>query len=790
MQVSYNWLKELVDIDVPAHDLSEKMSTSGIEVEGVEVRSEGLSKLVVGEVLSTEAIPETHLNICQVNVGEELPTQIVCGAPNIKAGIKVIVALPGARIAGNYKIKKGKIRGVESLGMICSLQEIGFPENIVPKEYAEGIYYLPNDAVSGDEIFDYLEMHDEVLELSITPNRADALSMRGVAHEVAAIYEGKTVHFDEKVITESDVKTSDKVSVSVESDKVTTYMMRVIENVTVAPSPQWLQNRLMSEGIRPINNIVDVTNFVLMYFGQPLHAFDYAKFEDKAVVVRQAKDDETVTTLDGVDRELAKEDTIITVAGKAVALAGVMGGKDTEVSAKTTTIALEAAIFDGTSIRKTSQKFNLRSESSARFEKGINQADVTNALDYAAAMIVELAGGTLTKGIVANNDFTAKDVTVSITVDKLNRSLGLSLDTAAIISIFDRLGFTTAVTGDQLDVTVPPRRWDISIEADLIEEVARIYGYDNIPNTLPQAGNTIGELTPAQRLSREVRTTLEGAGLSEVISYSLTTAEKAVQFTKLPVAQLTALAMPMSEERSTLRVNLISGLLDIVSYNLARGNDRLALYEVGKVFATLGNETDKRPTELPQVAFALTGKDYDFYAIKGIIEALLLKFEQVRFEADQSIDELHPGRTARILIGETEVGFVGQVHPLVAKVYDISETYVANLDLSALLLKQPEQVIFTDIPKFQASKRDIALLVDRATTNQDILDLIQGSKVKTLIKADLFDVYTGENVASDKKSLAYTLTFQSADKQLTDDEITAAVAKITKNILASGAEIR
>lgn len=790
MQVSYNWLKELVDIDVPAHDLSEKMSTSGIEVEGVEVRSEGLSKLVVGEVLSTEAIPETHLNICQVNVGEELPTQIVCGAPNIKAGIKVIVALPGARIAGNYKIKKGKIRGVESLGMICSLQEIGFPENIVPKEYAEGIYYLPNDAVSGDEIFDYLEMHDEVLELSITPNRADALSMRGVAHEVAAIYEGKTVHFDEKVITESDVKTSDKVSVSVESDKVTTYMMRVIENVTVAPSPQWLQNRLMSEGIRPINNIVDVTNFVLMYFGQPLHAFDYAKFEDKAVVVRQAKDDETVTTLDGVDRELAKEDTIITVAGKAVALAGVMGGKDTEVSAKTITIALEAAIFDGTSIRKTSQKFNLRSESSARFEKGINQADVTNALDYAAAMIVELAGGTLTKGIVANNDFTAKDVTVSITVDKLNRSLGLSLDTAAIISIFDRLGFTTAVIGDQLDVTVPPRRWDISIEADLIEEVARIYGYDNIPNTLPQAGNTIGELTPAQRLSREVRTTLEGAGLSEVISYSLTTAEKAVQFTKLPVAQLTALAMPMSEERSTLRVNLISGLLDIVSYNLARGNDRLALYEVGKVFATLGNETDNRPTELPQVAFALTGKDYDFYAIKGIIEALLLKFEQVRFEADQSIDELHPGRTARILIGETEVGFVGQVHPLVAKVYDISETYVANLDLSALLLKQPEQVIFTDIPKFQASKRDIALLVDRATTNQDILDLIQGSKVKTLIKADLFDVYTGENVASDKKSLAYTLTFQSADKQLTDDEITAAVAKITKNILASGAEIR
>lgn len=790
MQVSYNWLKELVDIDVPAHDLSEKMSTSGIEVEGVEVRSEGLSKLVVGEVLTTEAIPDTHLNICQVNVGEEVPTQIVCGAPNIKAGIKVIVALPGARIAGNHKIKKGKIRRVESLGMICSLQEIGFPENIVPKDYAEGIYYLPNDAVNGDEIFDYLEMHDEVLELSITPNRADALSMRGVAHEVAAIYEGKTVHFDEKVITESDVKTSDKLAVSVESDRVATYNMRVIENVTVAPSPQWLQNRLMSEGIRPINNIVDVTNFVLLYFGQPLHAFDYDQLQDKKILVRQAKAHETLMTLDGVERELSDADIVITVAGEPVALAGVMGGKETEVSAKTTTIALEAAIFDGTTIRKTSQNFNLRSESSARFEKGINQADVKHALDYAAAMIVELSSGNLTQGIVSNNDFAAKDVTVSITVDTINRSLGLNLDTQAIISIFDRLGFTTAVTGDTLAVTIPPRRWDISLEADLIEEVARIYGYDNIPNTLPQAGNTIGELTPQQRLSREIHTLLEGAGLSEVISYSLTTAEKAVQFTKLPVEHLTSLAMPMSEERSTLRVNLISGLLDIVSYNLARGNDRLALYEVGKIFATLGSEMDSRPTELPQVAFALTGKDYDFYAIKGIVEALLLKFDQVRFEADHAISELHPGRTARILIGELEVGFVGQVHPVVAKNYDISETYVASLDLSALLLMQPEQVIFTDIPKFQASKRDIALLVDRTTTNQDILDLIQESKVKTLIKAELFDVYTGANVPSDKKSLAYTLTFQSANQQLTDDEITAAVAKITKKILASGAEIR
>ncbi|WP_172208351.1 phenylalanine--tRNA ligase subunit beta [Lactococcus hodotermopsidis] len=790
MQVSKNWLKELTNIDVTSHDLSEKMSTSGIEVEGVERRSAGLSKLVVGEVLETQQIPETHLNICQVAIGEEQPTQIVCGAPNVKSGIKVIVALPGARIAGNHKIKKGKIRGVESLGMICSLEEIGFPENVVPKAYVDGIFYMPETAENGAEIFDYLDMHDEVLELSITPNRADALSMRGVAHEVAAIYENTHVNFDEKMLIESDEKTSDKIAVEVATDKVLTYKMRLIEEVKIAPSPQWLQNRLMNEGIRPINNVVDVTNFVLLYFGQPLHAFDYNKFDEKKILVRKAENGEKITTLDSSERELTDEDIVITVAGKPVALAGVMGGENTEITDSSTSVALESAIFDGTSIRKTSQKFNLRSEASARFEKGINQADVEIALDYAAAMIAELAGGKIAAGVVSNNDFTAKDVTVSITLDKINRALGLLLNELEVTAIFDRLGFVTTVTNETFNVTVPPRRWDIAIEADLVEEVARIYGYDNIPNTLPNVSNTIGELTAMQKFRRVIRTNLEGAGLSEVISYSLTTPEKAVQFTKFPTENLTALAMPMSEERRTLRLNLTSGMLDIVRYNIARGNDKLAIYEIGQVFAKFGNETDNRPTELPTVALAMTGKAYDFYDIKGVVENLLTKFDKVRFEADKAIGELHPGRTARVIVGEIEVGFVGQVHPTTAKAYDIPETYVASLDLTVLLANQPEQVIFTDIPKFQASRRDMALLVDRHVTNQEILDIITSSKVKTLAKVELFDVYTGENVASTKKSLAYTLTFQSAENQLTDDEITAAVTKITKKLGEFGAEIR
>ncbi|MFV8212746.1 phenylalanine--tRNA ligase subunit beta, partial [Streptococcus pluranimalium] len=371
MLVSYKWLKELVDIDVPSSELAEKMSTTGIEVEGVEIPAEGLSKLVVGHVISCEDVPETHLHLCQVDTGDEEPRQIVCGAPNVKAGIKVIVALPGARIADNYKIKKGKIRGMESLGMICSLQELGLPESIIPKDFSDGIQILPEDAVPGDSIFPYLDLDDEIIELSITPNRADALSMRGVAHEVAAIY-GKSVHFPEKAVTEDAKKASQVIDVAIASDKVLTYASRVVENVTVTPSPQWLQNLLMNAGIRPINNVVDVTNYILLYFGQPMHAFDLDKFEGNQIMARDARDGETLVTLDGEERQLTVDDVVITVADKPVALAGVMGGTDTEIDNASKTVVLEAAVFDGKSIRKTSSRLNLRSESSSRFEKGIN----------------------------------------------------------------------------------------------------------------------------------------------------------------------------------------------------------------------------------------------------------------------------------------------------------------------------------------------------------------------------------------------------------------------------------
>ena len=786
MLVSYKWLKEYVDIDVPAADLAEKMSTSGIEVEGVESRQDGLKSIVVGEVVSCEDIPETHLHLCQVNTGDAEPRQIVCGAPNVKEGIKVIVALPGARIAGNYKIKKGKMRGYESLGMICSLGELGFPDSVVPKEYADGIYIMPSDAKVGDDVFKYIGMDDEVLELSITPNRADALSMRGVAHEVAAIYD-KKVNFPNVELKEDDKKTSDEIAVQVDSAKSKTYKSRIIEDVKVGPSPLWLQNLLMNIGVRPISNVVDVTNYILMYFGQPMHAFDLDTFKERKILVRDARDGEKLTTLDDVERELTSDDLVITVADKPVALAGVMGGLDTEITEKSTNVVLEAALFDGASIRKTSQKFNLRSESSARFEKGINEADVTLALDTAAAMIAELAGGKILNGVVESNDYKPQSVDVAITLTKINSSLGTDLTIDQVVAIFDQLGFETNIDGENLVVTIPPRRWDITIEADLVEEVARIYGYDNLPSTLPNAGNTIGELTPMRKLRRDTRTVLEGAGLTEVISYALTTPEKASQFTKVST-ELVSLAMPMSEERQTLRNSIIPGMLDIVNYNMARGNSDLAIYEVGNVFVKFGNEDDGRPTELPQVAMAFTGNT-DFYQAKGVVETLLQDMD-LRFEKETKLEDMHPGRTARVIVSGKEIGFVGQVHPAVAKAYDIPTTYVASLDLTGILENKPEQVVFTEIPKFPAVKRDLALLVKRDTENQEVLDIIDSAKVKLLKNVSIFDVYTGENVPTDKKSLAYSLTFQNPEQTLTDEEINSAMNKIVKKLNEAGFEVR
>lgn len=806
MLVSYKWLNRYVDLsDVTPKELADKMSVTGIEVEGITVPEEGLKKIVVGEVKECIPHPDSdHLSICQVDIGEEELSQIVCGAPNVKAGIKVIVALPNSRIAGNVKIKKGKMRGQVSNGMICALQEIGYPDSVVPKEYAEGIYYLPQDAVNGEPVFSYLDMDDALIELSITPNRADALSMRGVAYEVGAIYR-QTPVFEEEKLVESEKTATDKISVSVEDkDLVPAYQIRVIENVKIQPSPQWLQNLLMNEGIRPINNVVDVTNYILLLFGQPLHAFDYDKLGSKEIVVRHAKDEEKIVTLDGETRDLTTDNLVITNGMEPIALAGVMGGLDSEITETTTTVALESALFDPVSIRRTAKQFNLRSESSARFEKGINQATVGEASDAAAAMIVSLAGGEVLQGAVKGSEVKAESVEVSITLDRINRYLGTELTTADINEIFEALGFDYQQDKGEYTVVVPPRRWDIHIEADIIEEVARIYGYDRLPSTLPSGETVAGSLTNEQSATRKVRTVLEGSGLNEAISYALTTEEKSRQFT-MKETNITRLDWPMSEERSVLRMNLISGLLDNVSYNVARKNSDIAFYEIGRVFYQENDPLTHLPQEVKHVALAVSGtwqekgwqtkpKAVDFFTIKGLLENLFEQLsvtDEISYQAVSEMKEMHPGRTAAIYLGEKYIGFVGQVHPTTAKAYDIPETYVAEFDLVSLIEAAQKGITFQTVTKFPAVSRDIAMLVKEAVTSQELTAVIRSAAGKYLTDIQLFDVYQGENIEAGNKSMAYSLTFSNPEATLTDEEINKAMDKVTKALAETlGASIR
>ncbi|MDR1473953.1 MAG: phenylalanine--tRNA ligase subunit beta [Lactobacillales bacterium] len=795
MLVSYKWLSEMLDLTkTTPKELGDKMSLTGIEVENVTRLADGLKKLVVGLVKKCVSHPDSdHLSICQVDVGESESYQIVCGAPNIKAGIKVIVALPGARIAGNTKIKKGKMRGTVSMGMICSLQELGFAESVVPKEFAEGIYYLPEKAIVGEEVYSYLDMDDSVIELAITPNRADALSMRGVAYEVGAILH-QVPKFKEVILKEeANDNVLDYLSVKVEDEKDTpTYKMRIIKDVKIAPSPLWLQKRLMIGGIRPINNVVDVTNYILLLFGQPLHAFDYNKFQSKEIVVRRAQNDEKLTTLDGIERKLTTENLVITNNNEPVALAGVMGGENTEIDEVTTMVALEAASFDPKLTRHTSKEFNLCSESSMRFEKGINQETVGKACDVSAAMIAELAGGKVISGVVIGSEFVPVQKIVGITLEHINYSLGTSLTVDEVNRIFEALGFTYTVLEHDYSVNIPPRRWDITIAADLLEEVARIYGYDRLPSTLPNGAVASG-LTTRQKLLRKIKENLEGMGISEVISYALTTEIKAQQFT-MEKSNLTHLDWPMSEERAVLRLNLISGLLDNIHFNVARKLKNLAMYELGRVFINPKDPHNNLPNEELHLGIALTGlwqeKDWqtnkdevNFFHLKGILEELFSAGDVsnlITYEVWNDSKELHPNRTAKILLNGKVIGFLGQVHPIIAKKYDVPTTYVVELSLDALLSTKNEKLVFAAVSKFPAVTRDIALLVKENIANQDLVQLIQSTGGRFLCKIELFDVYVGGNIDKGQKSMAYTLTFSNPEATLTYEEVNAAMKKVEK----------
>ncbi|MCA9765908.1 MAG: phenylalanine--tRNA ligase subunit beta [Carnobacterium sp.] len=792
MNVSYQWLSEYLDLTgITPEGLADKMSRTGIEVEDVFVPETGLKKIVVGHAIKVEDHPDSdHLHVCQVDIGEEELSQIVCGAPNIATGQKIIVALPGSRITGNTKIKKSKMRGQASNGMVCSLSELGFSEKVVPKKYADGIYVLPDEAIPGEPVFSYLAMDDAILDLSITPNRADALSMRGVAHEVGAIYDRKPVFKDVSLTEMENEKIADYITVAVEDKNDTPfYSMRIIKGVKIAESPMWLQTKLMNAGIRPLNNVVDITNYILLEYGQPLHAFDYDRLASKDILVRRATEGEKLDTLDGETRQLTSEMIVITTGEKPVALAGIMGGLGTEIQEDTVTIALESALFEPVAIRKTAKELNLRSESSSRYEKGINHATILSASAHAAALIADLAGGTVVSGAAIVSIIEVENVLVSITLEKLNRSLGTKIKTDEVLSIFNRLGFGVTEDNGLFNVSIPPRRWDISIEADLLEEVARIYGYDNLPSTLPIIESTPGKLDDKQRIVRHTRHYLEGAGLSQAISYVLTTTEKAGQFV-MRESDATKLDFPMSEDRSTLRMNLISGLLDNVHYNTARKNTDVALYEIGRVFYK--NKDSLLPIEEEHLAGVLTGSlvenswqekagKVDFFNLKGIVEGLFETYgltESLTFVVDKDREGMHPGRTAAVYLGEQSIGFIGQIHPLVAKKYDIKETYVFELNMHPIIEGEKHPTIYAGIPKYPGMTRDIALLVDEGITNQQLIELIHEKGGKYLRQVRLFDLYQGDKINEGKKSLAYTLSYLNPKETLVEEEVTKAFEKV------------
>ena len=793
MKVSYQWLQEYLDLDVAPQDLAEKIARTSVDINDVYSLSDGLKKIVVGEVVKCENHPDSdHLHVCQVDVGEEEPIQIVCGAPNVQEGKKVIVALHGARIADNQKIKRGKIRGVESNGMLCALQEIGFSDKIAPKDYEDGIYFLPDDAKNGDPVFKYLGMDDTIIDTDVTPNRGDMLSIYGNVNDIAAFY-GLKPHFKEITIKEEGTeKTADLLQAEINDTKIApTYKLRVIKGVKIAESPLWLQIRLWNSGIRPVNNVVDVTNYVLLKYGQPLHSYDYDQLSGKNFGVRHANEGEKFITLDGDEQTLKANDIVVTVDDQPVALAGTMGGEGTAVSDDTTTVALEAAIFDPVMVRKQARRLDLHSESSMRFERGINPATVETALNEAAEMIKELAGGTITAGIVTDSEALAVDTPIKLSLAKINHVLGTSLTMEQVTDIFDRLAFAYTVDDDdQLTVIAPARRWDISLAADLYEEIARIYGYDNLPSTLPTMTRNRGGLTPRQRFIRASRHDLEGMGLTQAISYSLTTVEKAKQFQIKPLAEPMKLDFPMSSDHVATRMNIVSGLLNDIAYNVARNVDNVALYEEGRIFLPMG---DERPVEQEHLAAAVTGqmvanswnkKDQpaDFFQLKGIVERYLKNMGiagKITYVPTSDRQEMHPGRTADIMVDDQLVGFIGQVHPQTAKEYKIPETYVFELNLELLLAAPKIENEYTPISKYPSITRDIALLVDDDVENATIVEAIKQKGGAYLKDIHLFDVYAGSHLPAGKKSLAYTLTYQDDKGTLTEDQVNTAFDKVT-----------
>lgn len=798
MIVSLNWLKNYVDIEsIQPEVLAEKITKSGIEVDSIEYIAEKSENVVVGYVESCEQHPNADkLNLCQVNVGEET-LQIICGAPNVAQGQKVAVAKPGALLPGDFKIKKVKLRGIESNGMICSLQELGIEEKYVPKDAADGIFVFPEDVNVGESVEPLLNLNDAVLEFDLTPNRADCLSMLGVAYEVAAILD-QDIQLPNEEYDTSEEDASDHISVSVDAKDINPYYGAfIIKDLEIKPSPLWMSNYLIAAGIRPINNVVDITNYVLLEYGQPLHAFDYDRLQTKEIVVRRAYNGETIVTLDEQERTLTEEHLVITNGKEPVALAGVMGGHNTEVTEQTITVLLEAAYFAPSAVRATVKHTGLRSESSTRFEKGIDPNRVKAAGKRACQLLQKYANGKILQNIVEFDELERSERVITMNTTEINKRLGTKITTDEIIKILNSLRFRFDNEGEAFTVYAPTRRQDITIFEDMLEEVARIYGYDQLPYTLPSGASQAGGLTNNQQLKRNINNFLQGAGLLETITYSLTNENFISKLISPEIKEenvhAVQLAMPMSKDHKYLRLSLLPELVDILAYNQARNQDDLAYYELGKIFISDEEVLTSQPDERLRLSGALSGqwvehpwqqekKEVDFYVVKGIMEALFnyLKLPVV-FEPAR-LDDLHPGRSAIMKLNNQVIGFIGQLHPVLQKKLEVKDTYVFDVNMETVFSEFQSIPSYNEIPKYPSIARDVAFIMDADIHAGKVKETIEAIGAPLVKSVNIFDVYHGENVEEGKKSVAYSLLYQDPEKTLTDEEIEKSFNQIVETV--------
>ncbi|MBP5445831.1 MAG: phenylalanine--tRNA ligase subunit beta [Acholeplasmatales bacterium] len=775
MKASLNFIKDFVKIDETNEELYKLLSFKVIEVEEY-YKLIDATNLTIGHINECVMHPDSdHLHICQIDLGDKVE-QIVCGAPNCTAGINVVVAKDGAVLPGNFKIKKSKVRGVESNGMCCSLQELGIEEKYVPEEFKNGIVILGDDAKAGEDPLKYLGLDDTVFELGLTPNRGDLLSHLGVAYDIAAA-KGETVSFTAPVM--KNAKPSD-LSVKVETENCYAYYARKITNITIKESPWWLKGRLIACGIRPINNLVDITNYVMLELGTPLHAFD-ADIIGNNIVVRNAKEGEKTTTLDEVERELKPTDVVITDGKEVIAIGGVMGCLKSGINENTKNIILESAYFAPTAIRKTASRLNLHSEASMRYERIVDPSRTTLALDRATELFGLLADGNIDNGYACVDNLKKDDKEISIELNKIKSYLGIDINEAQVEEIFKRLGFKVEANNGSFKVFVPSRRVDISTSQDLQEEIARMYGYGNIPSTLPNT-NSKGALNEKQKLIRSVRHFLAGLGLMEVVNYSLINKNDLNKFGEF--TNEISLLMPMTSDRETLRQTLLNSIVEDLRYNSARQQQDLAIFEIGKGYNTNG-EYDLLAAGIKGMfnSSLWQGKktQSDFYLLKGILEQLLA-YVGIEVTFVKGVNNgLHNGQTAFIMAGDTKLGVIGGLHPLILKENDINEGFVFEINLDEILKLRNAKNNYKPISKFPTVSRDIAILINKDVPASDIIALIKQT-AKKLVNINIFDVYQGDKIDANLKSIAISLEFQDTEKTLTSEDVDKFINQILKRL--------